>query len=91
MFCTIDVLSLYGRYVIRFFLPDGVFLPCGHGLDLLHQPIREFNQFNQNQYIYTIKRETFTNGCSYYDGQIRSYVHFIKYNILSSRTHVPGT
>ena len=24
---------LYGEYVVRFFLPDGVFLPCDHGLD----------------------------------------------------------
>ena len=27
------VLSLYGEYIVRFFLPDDVFLPCGHGLD----------------------------------------------------------
>ena len=34
-FGTITVYSLYGeyRYVIRFPLPDGVFLPCNHGLD----------------------------------------------------------
>ena len=24
---------LYGAYVVCFFLPDGVFLPCDHGLD----------------------------------------------------------
>ena len=29
----ITVFSLYGEYVVRFFLPDGVFLPCDHGLD----------------------------------------------------------
>ena len=39
IFCTVVVLSLYGEYVIRSFLPDGVFLPCHHGLDFLHQLI----------------------------------------------------
>ena len=33
----IAVSSLYGEYVGRFFLPDGVFLPCCHGLNFLHQ------------------------------------------------------
>ena len=32
-FCTITVFSLYDKYVVRFSLPDGVFLPCDHGLD----------------------------------------------------------
>ena len=39
-FCTINVFSLYGvcvcvwrKYVVRFPLPGGVFLPCDHGLD----------------------------------------------------------
>ena len=32
-FCTITAFSLYGEYVARFPLPDGVFLPCDHGLD----------------------------------------------------------
>ena len=31
-FGTITVSSLYEEYVVRFFLPDGVFLPCNHGL-----------------------------------------------------------
>ena len=31
--CTIPALSLYGGYVVRSFLPNGVFLPCGQGLD----------------------------------------------------------
>ena len=31
------VFSLYGEYVVRFPLPDGIFLPCDHGLDYLHQ------------------------------------------------------
>ena len=26
---------LYGEYVVRFSLPDGIFLPCDHGLDFL--------------------------------------------------------
>ena len=33
-FCIIAVSSLYGDCVVRFYLPDGVFLPCDHGLDL---------------------------------------------------------
>ena len=37
IFCTIAVFSLYGEYVVRSFLPNGVFLPCDHGLDFLHQ------------------------------------------------------
>ena len=32
-FCTIAVFSLYGEYVVRSFFPNGVFLPCDHGLD----------------------------------------------------------
>ena len=35
--CTIAVFSLYGEYVVRPLLPDGVFLPCDHGLYFLHQ------------------------------------------------------
>ena len=38
-FGSIYVFSLYGEYVIRSFLPNGVFLPCDHGLDFLHQLI----------------------------------------------------
>ena len=34
-FCTTIVLSCT-EYVVRFPLPDGVFLPCDHGLDFLH-------------------------------------------------------
>ena len=30
---SIAVFSLYGEYVVRFFLPGGVFQPCDHGLD----------------------------------------------------------
>ena len=35
--CTIAVFSLNGEYVVRPLLPDGVFLPCDHGLYFLHQ------------------------------------------------------
>ena len=31
--CIITVFSWYGEYVVRSLLPDGVFLPCDHGLD----------------------------------------------------------
>ena len=37
IFCTISTFSLYGEYVVHSFLPNGVFLPCDHGLDFLHQ------------------------------------------------------
>ena len=33
IFCTISAFSLYGKYVVRSFLPNCVFLPCDHGLD----------------------------------------------------------
>ena len=33
IFCTIAVFSLYGEYIVRFFLQDGVFLPSDDGLD----------------------------------------------------------
>ena len=33
IFCTIAVFPLYGEYVVRSSLPDGVCLPCDHGLD----------------------------------------------------------
>ena len=31
--CTIAVFHSYGEYVVRFFLPEGIFLPCDHRLD----------------------------------------------------------
>ena len=31
--CRFLLVLLYGEYVVRFFLPGGVFLPCDHGLD----------------------------------------------------------
>ena len=37
-FCTIiTFFSLYGEYVVRSPLPDGVFLTCDHALDFLYQ------------------------------------------------------
>ena len=33
IFRTISAFSLCGEYVVRSFLPSGVFLPCDHGLD----------------------------------------------------------
>ena len=30
---SIAAFSLCGEYVVRSFLPSGVFLPCNHGLD----------------------------------------------------------
>ena len=46
-------LSLYGECVERSFLPNGVSLPCDHGLDFLHQLMREFNQFNQSKMFFS--------------------------------------
>ena len=39
--------SLCMEYVVRSFLPDGVFLPCDHGLDFLHL-VREDSIINQS-------------------------------------------
>ena len=39
IFCTIAAFSLNGEYVVRSFLPNGVFLPCDHGLDFLHDQL----------------------------------------------------
>ena len=36
IFGTISAFSLYGEYAVRSFLPNGVFLPCDHGLDFRH-------------------------------------------------------
>ena len=37
IFRTIAFFSLDGKYVVRFLLPDGVFLPCDHRLGFLNQ------------------------------------------------------
>ena len=70
IFCIISAFFLYGEYVVRFLLPNGVFLPCDHGLDFLHQLIWEFNQSINNSVVWkqiTRKRQkkapTFLNGC----------------------------
>ena len=34
-FASFPLSLLYGEYVVRSFLPNGVFLPCDHGLDFL--------------------------------------------------------
>ena len=44
IFCTVVAFSFNGEYVVRSFLPNGVFLPCDHRLGFLHQLMREFNQ-----------------------------------------------
>ena len=31
--CAIAVFSLHEEYAVRSFLPNGVFLPCDHGLE----------------------------------------------------------
>ena len=45
IFCTIAVFSFYGEDVVRFSLPDGVFLPCDHGMDFYNSLCE--NSFNQ--------------------------------------------
>ena len=47
IFCTISAFSLYGEYVVRSFLPDGVFLPCDHGLDFFYISLCD-NSINQS-------------------------------------------
>ena len=39
IFGLIAVFSLYGEYVVRFYFPNGVFLPCDHGLDFSHHQL----------------------------------------------------
>ena len=43
IFCTISAFSLYKEvvYVVRSFLPNGVFLPCDHGLDFFTSAINQ--------------------------------------------------
>ena len=48
----ITVFSLYGEYVVRSFLPNGVFVPCDHGLDFstsAYVTIQSINQSSINQ------------------------------------------
>ena len=51
-----------GEYVVRFSLPNGVFLPCDHGLDFLHQLMWEFNQSNNVTVLSTCPLYT-NSGC----------------------------
>ena len=53
-FGTITIFSLHGKYVVRFPLQDGVFLPCDHGLDFWYQHIICENSINQSKIIYTL-------------------------------------
>ena len=40
IFCTISAFSSYvGEYIVRSFLPNGIFLPRDHGLNFLDQLI----------------------------------------------------
>ena len=69
IFCTINVFSLYEEYVLRFFLPDGVFLPCDHGLDSLHQLILCDNLINQSNVVLSTMQRRF-NKYSYYSSDV---------------------
>ena len=46
-FCTISAFSLYGEYVVCSLLPNGVLLPCDHGLDFDISLLRK-NSINQS-------------------------------------------
>ena len=78
-FCTVAVFSLYREYVVRFPLPGGVFLPCDHWLDFLHQLMREStNQDNisTNQDKTVIDPQNVWRGKLYHTVDPRSkYVH----------------
>ena len=56
---------LYGEYVVRFSLPDGVFPPCDHGLNFWHQLICEnsINQSNQSQRVSNTLKKLCPNVC----------------------------
>ena len=50
IFVPLPCSSLYGEYVVHFFLTDGGFLPYDYGLGFLHQLMREFDQsINQSR------------------------------------------
>ena len=49
-FCTIYAFSLYGEHVVRYFLPNGVYLLCDHGLDfftLASERIQSIKKINK--------------------------------------------
>ena len=60
VFCIIAVSSSYGEYVVRFFLPDGVFLPCDHELDfntgLCENAINKSNKTHEGEESMNKKR-----------------------------------
>ena len=78
IFCPIAVFSVYGEYVVRSFLPNGVFLPCDHGLDFWHQLMWEFNQ-SINQSI---------NQSGDDNKELLGKVHFATQSTVN---YVPGT
>ena len=51
IFFIIPAFSLYGEYVVRSFLPDGVFLPCDHGLYFFYVRIQSINRTNKKVLI----------------------------------------
>ena len=53
--CTTSAFSLYGEYVVRSFLPNGVFLPCDHGLDFYISLLRgnSIRSINQSMYVWS--------------------------------------
>ena len=65
IFCTIPVFSLYGEYVVRSFLPDGVFLLYDHGLDLLFDISLCENSINrsinQSKVLFSYSRWSFVD------------------------------
>ena len=49
--CRFLFILLYGEYVVRFPLPDGIFLPCDYGLDFFtsaYVRIQSINSINQS-------------------------------------------
>ena len=65
IFCTISTFSLYGEYVVRSFLPNGVFLPCDHGLDfeisLCENSINQYYFFLSSEVANNIRSTVYNN------------------------------
>ena len=47
-FCCFGDVSLYREYVVRFFLPGGLSLPCDHGLDFFTSAYVRNQSINQS-------------------------------------------
>ena len=77
IFCTIAALSLYREYVVRYFFPNGVLQTFDHGLDFLHQLMREFNQ--------SINQSSSSNGCCLFSQVLSQWTDF--YAPLFFHTH----